>query len=156
MFLPAVPVAKLLEGVHNSEYVLPAIQREFIWNTGQICNLFDSLMRGYPIGSFLFWKVDQTEAGNYTFYDFITDYHEKNSPYAHTKQIPHGQGATAILDGQQRLTALNIGLYGSLSERLPRMHSSNPAAYPKKRLYLNLLGQPSRDDALYNLSLIHI
>ena len=72
-FQQAVPVAKLLKGVHNSEYVLPAIQREFVWDTDQICKLFDSLMRGYPIGSFLFWKVSPEEAVKYTFYDFITD-----------------------------------------------------------------------------------
>src|SRR5437870_43293 len=54
MFQPAVPVAKILTGIHNSEYVLPAIQREFVWKTEQIRRLFDSLMRGYPIGAFLF------------------------------------------------------------------------------------------------------
>ena len=57
MFQPAVPVAKVLEGIHNSEYVLPAIQREFVWKTDQIRGLFDSLMRGYPIGAFLFWTL---------------------------------------------------------------------------------------------------
>jgi len=62
MFQPAVPVAKVLEGVHNSEYVLPAIQREFVWKTDQIRALFDSLMRGYPIGAFLFWKVGTERA----------------------------------------------------------------------------------------------
>jgi hypothetical protein len=140
MFQPAVPVARVLEGVHNSQYVLPAIQREFVWNTDQITTLFDSLMRGYPIGAFLFWKVEPAQAAEFTFYDFITNYHEKNHPYAPTKQIPSGQGATAILDGQQRLTALNIGLYGSHAERQPRKWWTNPDAFPKKRLYLNLLG----------------
>jgi hypothetical protein len=53
-------------------------------------------------------------------------------------QIPAGQATTAILDGQQRLTALNIGLYGSHAERQPRKWWSNPDAFPKKRLYLNL------------------
>jgi uncharacterized protein with ParB-like and HNH nuclease domain len=48
---PAVPVAQVLEGVHDSEWVLPAIRREFVWTTGQIRALFDSLMRGYPIGA---------------------------------------------------------------------------------------------------------
>ena len=62
MFQPAVPVAKVLEGVHNSEYVLPAIQREFVWKTDQIRALFNSLMRGYPIGAFLFWKVGTERA----------------------------------------------------------------------------------------------
>lgn len=156
MFQPAVPVAKLLQGVHNSEYVLPAIQREFVWDTDQICALFDSLMRGYPIGSFLFWKVEPAEAERYTFYDFITNYHEKDAPYAPEKYIPKGQGATAILDGQQRLTALNIGLYGSHAERLPRMHWSNPKAYPKKRLHLNLLAPPIGEQKSYDFQFLTV
>lgn len=146
MFQPAVPVAKVLEGIHNSEYVLPAIQREFVWKTDQIRGLFDSLMRGYPIGAFLFWKVEPAQAAQFTFYDFITDYHEKHHPYAPVKQIPAGQPATAILDGQQRLTALNIGLYGSHAERQPRKWWNNPDAFPKKRLYLNLLDGPDVDE----------
>ena len=142
MFQPAVPVSKILEGIHSSQYVLPAIQREFVWKPDQIEKLFDSLMRGYPIGAFLFWKVDAEQAANYAFYDFITDYHEKTSPHAKEKKIPSGYGTTAILDGQQRLTALNIGLYGSHAERQPRKWSNNPDAFPKKRLYLNLLDGP--------------
>jgi type II secretory pathway component PulF len=43
--------------IQDQEYVLPAIQREFTWSTDQVTALFDSLMRGYPIGSFLFWQV---------------------------------------------------------------------------------------------------
>jgi hypothetical protein len=139
-------VSKVLEGIHNSQYVLPAIQREFVWNTDQICRLFDSLMLEYPIGAFLFWKVDADEARQFTFYDFITDYHEKNNPYAPPRKIPIGQGATAILDGQQRLTALNIGLYGSHAERQPRKWWNNPDAFPRRRLYLNLVSRPEEDD----------
>ena len=146
MYQPAVPVSKVLEGIHTSQYVLPAIQREFVWNTDQICKLFDSLMLEYPIGAFLFWKVEAEQASKFTFYDFINDYHEKNNPYAPPRRIPAGQGATAILDGQQRLTALNIGLYGSHAERQPRKWRNNPDAFPKKRLYLNLLQAPIVDD----------
>lgn len=71
MFQPAMPVAKVLQGIHNSEYVLPAIQPEFVWKTEQIRSLFDGLMRGYPIGAFLFWKVEPAQAGQFTFYGFI-------------------------------------------------------------------------------------
>lgn len=146
MFQPAVPVAKVLQGIHNSEYVLPAIQREFVWKTDQIRRLFDSLMRGYPIGAFLFWRVEAKHAAQFTFYGFITDYHERHQPYAAVKKIPQGQSTTAILDGQQRLTALNIGLYGSHAERQPRKWWNNPDAFPKKRLYLNLLDPVDFDD----------
>ena len=46
----------------NVQYFLPAIQREFVWQTKQIIQLFDSIMRGYPISSFLFWEL---QAKNY-------------------------------------------------------------------------------------------
>src|SRR5262245_24392178 len=99
MFQPAVPVSKVLQGIHTGQYVLPAIQREFVWKPEQIRALFDSLMRGYPIGAFLFWKVEPERTADYVFYDFITNYHEKNHPYAAVKTIAHGYGTTAILDG---------------------------------------------------------
>ena len=53
---------------------------------------------------------------------------------------------TAVLDGQQRLTALNIGLYGSHAERIPRQWWNNPNAFPKKRLYLNLLADAEDEE----------
>lgn len=139
-FQPAVPVAKILARVHDRSYALPAIQREFVWDTGQIRKLFDSLLRGYPLGSFLFWDVKAETASQYVFYDFLRDYHEKNHPYAQPISITPGHSVVAILDGQQRLTSLNIGLYGSHAERQPRKWASNPDAYPKKRLFLDLLG----------------
>lgn len=133
----------MLEDIHRRNYVLPAIQREFVWRPDQIRALFDSVMRGYPIGSFLFWKVDRDHASDFTFYEFISDYHEKSHPYAPVTHIPAGQGVTAILDGQQRLTALNIGLYGSHAERQPRKWWTNPDAFPVKRLYLDLMVGPA-------------
>lgn len=138
-FQPAVPVAKVLSRIHDRTYALPAIQREFVWDTSQIRKLFDSLLRGYPLGSFLFWDVKPENAGEYVFYDFLRDYHEKDHPYAQPISISSGRGVVAILDGQQRLTSLNIGLYGSHAERQPRKWANNPDAYPKKRLYLDLL-----------------
>jgi uncharacterized protein with ParB-like and HNH nuclease domain len=45
-FQAPITIAKALEHVHRHEFVLPAIQREFVWDTDQICMLFDSLMRG--------------------------------------------------------------------------------------------------------------
>ena len=44
-----------------------------------------------------------------------------------------------MLDGQQRLTALNIGLCGSMAWRLPYKWKNNPNAYPVRHLYLDLL-----------------
>ncbi|GHK02355.1 hypothetical protein SY2F82_41520 [Streptomyces sp. Y2F8-2] len=112
--------------------MLPAIQQEFVWSRDKINRLFDSLMRGYPIGSFLMWQVQEGNAGRFTFYDFMRDYHERDNAHCAPTGPLGSRAVTAILDGQQRLTALNIGLYGSFTAKLPRLWANNPLAYPKK------------------------
>jgi hypothetical protein len=56
-FETPIPIRQAVQNVLDGKYVLPAIQREFIWEPEQIELLFDSLLRGYPISSFLFWEV---------------------------------------------------------------------------------------------------
>ena len=63
----------------NNAYFLPAIQREFVWKPEQICQLFDSLLRRYPIGSFLFWKVSSENSRRFVFYDFMRRFHERTA-----------------------------------------------------------------------------
>ena len=53
---------------------------------------------------------------------------------------------TAVLDGQQRLTALNIGIRGTIARKLPYKWWDSPDAFPTRRLYLDLLWQPDEDD----------
>lgn len=134
-----ITIKKALDRIATHEYVLPAIQREFVWRPTQICRLFDSLMRGYPIGSFLFWKVEAQNTRQFRFYDFMRDYHQRERPHCPRLDLLGDRGVTAVLDGQQRLTALNIGLRGSHAEKEPRKWWSNPGAFPVKQLYLNLL-----------------
>lgn len=145
-FQARITIAKALERIHRSDYVLPAIQREFVWQHGQIARLFDSLMQGYPIGSFLFWKVDKEHCHDYFFYEFLKDYHQLKSHHLNRLNLGTGQDITAILDGQQRLAALNIGLRGSHAEKLTRKWFDNPSAYPVRYLYLNLTGPASENE----------
>ena len=137
-FQTPITLRTALDRIQTHDYVLPAIQREFVWNTNQIAALFDSLMKGYPINSFLFWNVEQEHSGDFVIYDFIRHYHERKAPHSARLDLPP-RPYTAILDGQQRLTALNIGLRGSHATKLPRKRRNNPDAYPVKLLYLNLL-----------------
>ena len=144
-----ITIDKALQGITAHEYVLPAIQREFVWKPDQICAFFDSLMRRYPIGSFLFWEIPADDLGDYVFYDFIRNYHERRAAHCAIvprDALPSGKPATAILDGQQRMTALNVGLRGSHAKRLPRKCWNNPDAFPKKKLYLNIAAPASEND----------
>ncbi len=145
-YLPEFTIDELLRGIQDRKYVLPAIQREFVWSRDQICRLFDSLMREYPIGSLLFWRVDPENVGRYTFYEFMRDYHQKDRPYCEKADLPDDREVIAILDGQQRLTSLNIGLRGEHAQKLPRLWWNNPDAFPSARLYLNLNAAAPEND----------
>jgi uncharacterized protein with ParB-like and HNH nuclease domain len=150
----ALTVKNVIEKIHKKEYLLPTIQREFVWNTYQIERLFDSLMRDYPISSFLFWEVDKENVNNYEFYEFIREFHEKDNRHNPKASINGDDKITAILDGQQRLTSLYIALKGSYAYKLPRKRYDNPDAYPKRKLYLNLISKSSEDELEYNFSFL--
>ncbi|WP_269557950.1 DUF262 domain-containing protein [Helicobacter pylori] len=51
-----------------------------------------------------------------------------------------------VLDGQQRLTSLYIGLKGTRTLKKKKARNDNPNAYEEKRLYLNLKHQPNMDN----------
>ena len=61
MYQTGGTIKETIELVQRHEYVLPAIQREFVWKPEQIQRLFDSLMQGYPFGTFLLWRVEAEE-----------------------------------------------------------------------------------------------
>lgn len=157
-FQTPLSVEEMMLAIHRREYLMPAIQREFVWDQAQIVKLVDSLMRGYPVGSFLLWQVAPETAAKYTFYEFLTNFHERDRPFAEKATVPQGSGTTAVLDGQQRLTSLNIALYGSFAERKKWGWWNNPDAFPSKRLFLNLV-DPPEDEELglrYNLRFLTV
>jgi len=146
-FVEPLTIKEAIDNVHRKNYLLPAIQREFVWSTEQIERLFDSLMRDYPISSFLFWNVEKSNVSNYQFYEFVREYHERDNTHNPKANLNGESGITAILDGQQRLTSLYIGLKGTYAYKLPRMRWDNNTAFPKRQLCLNLLS-PSEDSDL--------
>ncbi len=145
----------------NVRYFLPDIQREYVWlkkaDEKKIEQLFDSILRGYPIGSFLFWKLpkeDIAKSGeqdenklNFQLYQFITNYDERkpHNEKIHIEQIKRDD-LYIVLDGQQRLTSLYIGLKGTRTLKKKNAKINNPNAYEEKRLYLNLKHQPNMDN----------
>lgn len=139
-------IEDVLGAIHRREYLMPAIQREFVWGPRQIVRLVDSLMRGYPVGSFLLWDVKPETAKAYTFYEFLTHFHERDNPYADRATVPTGSGTIAVLDGQQRLTSLNIAIYGSFAEKKKYAWWNSADAFPVKRLYLNLVEDPQDEE----------
>jgi hypothetical protein len=128
----------------NRQYFLPAIQREFVWKPEQIIRLFDSIMRDYPISSFLFWELKPENRDKWEFYNFIQDY----KTYMHNQLASSDgvQNLTLILDGQQRLTSLLIGLKGTYTTKRPGARVTTKSAWTRHAFYLDLLQDPGTDD----------
>lgn len=141
MYKPGGTIKELLTDLELHTYVLPAIQREFVWSPEQICRLFDSMMQGYPFGTMLFWKINQENSEKFKFFDFVRTYHERDHPHCPPLPIQYNKPLVAVLDGQQRMTALNIGLRGSYAEKVKWKRWTSPDAFPTKRLHLNLLSE---------------
>ena len=139
-------IKQVLDQIHAYDCVPPAIQREFVWYPDQICRLFDSVMQGYPFGDFLFWRIEPENSGDYSNYGFVKDYHELKNPHCPDLGTLPNRQITAVLDGQQRLTAFNIGLRGSMAVKVPYKWWNNPDAFPIKVLALDLLGKTERDE----------
>ncbi len=149
----------------NVRYFLPDIQREYVWlkkaDEKKIEQLFDSILRGYPIGSFLFWKLQKEDIAksdeqdenklNFQLYQFITNYDERkpHNEKIYIEQITRDD-LCIVLDGQQCLTSLYIGLKGTRTLKKKGVRNDNPNAYEEKHLYLNLKHQPNMDNPEYN------
>ena len=122
----------------NRTIFLPAIQREFEWKPEQVEKLFDSIMADYPIGSFLFWKIREEQKKDWITYEFIRDY-DGESPHNDEANLSGtNRDIYLILDGQQRLTSLLIGLKGSYRYFYYKWRDT--------KLYLNLFKTPIPDE----------
>lgn len=80
--------------IDTGQIKLPMFQREFVWEKEQSSKLIDSILKGFPIGTFIFWKTKEElrsykEVGNHKLPD-----------------TPKGDYVQYILDGQQRITSL--------------------------------------------------
>jgi hypothetical protein len=87
---------------------------------------------------------------DYDFYEFLKNYHEKNSTHNKKADLKGSDGVTAVLDGQQRLTSIYIGLKGSYAYRLKYKQKKNESAYPVRYLYLNLLDDAKNENNKYD------
>lgn len=143
-----ITIKEAIDQIQRKKFVLPSIQREFVWESAQIEMLFDSIMRDYPINTFLFWHVDKSKVNDFQFYEFLQHFHERDAIHNPKASLSNDEDITAVLDGQQRLTSIYIGLKGTFAEKTKGKRWDNLKAFPKKKLYLNLL-KPADDFETY-------
>ena len=137
-------VKKLTDMVWEGKYLLPSIQRKYVWKEKDIICLFDSLMLGYPIGSFLVWQSNNKTILSNKYYMCL---HHIDFNKAFTEHEVEAAGRKnnrmLLLDGQQRLTSLCVGLNGSITKN---NHTS------ESYLYFNHTVNPKLNTTTFNKS----
>ncbi|MFG0305765.1 MAG: DUF262 domain-containing protein [Phycisphaerales bacterium JB040] len=96
---------QILSGIKHGTVKVPQFQREFVWTREKSAKLIDSILKGYPIGTFILWKTrEQLRA-------------VRNIGAVNLPDTPDGDYAEQVLDGQQRLTSLYAAVHGLTIER---------------------------------------
>lgn len=150
-------IKNIIEMINENKIYLPAIQRKFVWKPDQIEKLFDSIMRGYPIGTFLFWDLEENNVNKYTFYKFIQNYHERDNNKNEISPRPElRKNIIGVLDGQQRISSMYIALQGTYAYKKAYFSWNNDKAFPIRKLYLNLLGRTNNEDNEYEFKFLTI
>ena len=108
-----LPIRKIVSYLNDDEaegggFWLPNIQRPFVWGEEQIGRLFDSIMREYPISTLLVWKTREAVKHR----KFIDNY-RRDIKLTDFYVPDNSRSKMMVLDGQQRLQSLFIGLRGS-------------------------------------------
>lgn len=85
-------VGDLVKDVRNGRIGLPDLQRPFVWRDNKVRELFDSMLKGYPIGYIMLWESP-------------VDYESKKSTIGDNSKT-YEEPKELVIDGQQRLTAL--------------------------------------------------
>ena len=96
--------SKIIERIEDGSYQIPKFQRDFVWDKEKTANLIDSLLKGFPIGSFIVWKTKERLKSL------------KKLGGKILKEIKEGIDIYYVLDGQQRMTSLFLALRGEKTD----------------------------------------
>lgn len=95
----------IMNNIETGKIKIPQFQRDFVWSVKKSARLMDSIVKGYPIGTLIFWKTQERLRT------------VKNIGGTDLPEPPEGEYVDFVLDGQQRLTSLYASLNGLKIER---------------------------------------
>lgn len=105
--------ADLISEIEKGIIKIPKFQREFVWGIDKTAKLLDSILKGYPIGTFILWKTDER----------INDI--KNVGNLDIPATPDGTKVEYVLDGQQRITSLFAAYRGASIQKVGEKKVTN-------------------------------
>ena len=91
---------ELINNIESGRVKIPQFQRKFVWSLDMTVKLLDSIIKGYPIGSFILWKTRERLRSI------------RNVGGISLPEPPDGDIIQYVLDGQQRMTSLYVAMRG--------------------------------------------
>lgn len=123
----------LLNDIEQGLIKIPQFQRDFVWSKEQSARLMDSILKGYPIGTFILWKTKEKLRS-------IRNIGGVNLP-----ATPEGDFIEYVLDGQQRMTSLYASLNGVLIKRESKSEDFS-------EIYIDLLASDDEEVVITDIS----
>ena len=91
----------LISEIQKGQIKIPKFQRDFVWSIEKTAQLLDSILKNYPIGTFILWETNER----------LNDI--KNIGNLELPLVPDGNKIQYVLDGQQRITSLYAAYLGA-------------------------------------------
>lgn len=110
----------LIAKIEDGTIKIPQFQRKFVWDIAATAKLLDSIIKGYPIGSFIIWKTNERLRS-------VRNIGDMAFP-----ETPSGDMVQYVLDGQQRMTSLYVALKGA------KLINENGTEVDYGNIYINL------------------
>ena len=127
--------ATLIQEIESGQIKIPQFQRNFVWAKLQSAQLLDSMLKGYPIGTFIFWRTDEELRA-------VRNIGDINLPNQGQSEF-----VNYVLDGQQRITSFFAAVKGAIVHRDDN-HSDDFSG-----IYVDLAA--SSDDEIVTIDLTH-
>ncbi len=122
-----LPFNLVVAHIESGEIQIPQFQRNFVWSKAKSASLLDSIVKGYPIGTFIFWKTkEQLRA--------VRSIGGLDLP-----PVPEGNFSNQVLDGQQRITSLFASIKAAKVKQKNKIEDFST-------LTVDLLAEPHTDD----------
>lgn len=97
--------AQIVSEITTGQVKIPQFQRKFVWDVKASAKLIDSILKGYPIGTFIYWRTDEELRS-------VRNIGNLNLP-----EQAKGEFVNYVLDGQQRITSFYAAVKGVQIER---------------------------------------
>ncbi|MBA4719462.1 MAG: DUF262 domain-containing protein [Nitrosopumilus sp.] len=120
---------ELISEIEKGIIKIPKFQRDFVWSIDKTAKLLDSILKGYPIGTFILWQTSER----------INDI--KNVGNLDIPDTPDGTKVQYVLDGQQRITSLFAAYRGAKIQKTGEKKTTD-----YRNIFVNLNGDIDVND----------